>query len=130
LTGFDEAEVLDQLDSINVAVLMMVKLLAKDEGPPSTASEEEIEAYNKKNNKLSTFWKQLSRIISTSGEGSMLLNMSCSELTLPATIPSEDDQKVRIEISPELCYSYFSYVKYLLSTQHSIMTLKVRQSRD
>lgn len=96
MTGFDEAEVLEQLDIINVSVMMMVKLLAKDNGPPSTTSEEEIEAYNKMNNKLSAFWKQLGRITSTNNENSMLVNMSCNELTLPAIIPSGDEQKVGI----------------------------------
>lgn len=94
LTGFDEAEMLEQLDSINVPVMMMVKLLARDKGPPSAASEEEIEIYKKNNNKLSTYWKHLDQIIATSNEGSMLVNMSCNELTLPAVIPSGDDQKV------------------------------------
>ena len=96
--GFDEAEVLEQLDVINVAVMLMVKLSAKDKGPPSAASEEEVEAYNKKNSKLSAFWKQLGRVTSTNNEESMLINMSCNGLTLPAAIPSGDEQKVRTGI--------------------------------
>ena len=95
LTGFDDGEVLEQLDLINVSVMMLVKLLAKDAGPPSAANEEEIEAYNKKNNSLLAFWKQLIQITSTNNEGSMLVNMTCNELTLPATIPCGDDQKVK-----------------------------------
>ena len=100
LTGIDEAAVLEQLDVVNVSVMIMVRLSAEDNGPPSTASEEEIEAYNNKNNKLSTFWKQLGRVTSTNNEGSMLLNMSCNELTLPAAIPNGDEEKVRIEMYP------------------------------
>ena len=95
MTGFDDAEVIEQLDSINLSVMMMVKLLAKDMGPPSATTEEEIEEYGKRNDKLSTFWKQLVQVTSTNNEGSMLVNMSCDELTLPAAIPSGDDQKVR-----------------------------------
>lgn len=72
----------------------MVKMLAKDTGPPSAASEEEIEAYSKRNDKLSTFWKQIVQVTSTNNESSMLVNMSCDELTLPAAIPSGDEQKV------------------------------------
>ena len=94
LTGFDDADIIEQLDSINVSVMLMVKLLAKDTGPPSAASEEDIEAHSKRNDKLSTFWKQLTQVTSTNSEGSMLVNMSCDELTLPAAIPSGDEQKV------------------------------------
>ena len=94
LTGFDDADVIEQLDSINVSVMLMVKLLAKETGPPSAASEEEIEAYSKRNDKLSTFWKQLVQVTSTNNESSMLVNMSCDELTLPAAIPNGDEQKV------------------------------------
>ena len=106
LTGFDEAEVLEQLDVINVPVMLLVKLLAKDDGPPSAASEEEIEAYNKKNSKLTAFWKQQDRIISNSNEGSMLVNMSCNDLTLPAIIPSGDEQKVKWNIQDPKLYSH------------------------
>ena len=98
MTGFDEAEVLEQLDVINVSVMMMVKLLAKDKGPPPAASEEEADAYKKKNSKLLAFWKQLGRVLSTNNEDSMLINMSCDELSLPAVIPSGDEQKVRTEM--------------------------------
>lgn len=89
---------LEQLDAINVPVMLLVKLSTKDKGPPSAASEEEAEVYNKKNGMLSAFWKQLGRVTSTNNEDSMLINMSCNGLTLPAAIPSGDEQKVRTGI--------------------------------
>jgi len=96
LDGFDEAEVLEHLDLVNVPVMMLVKLLANDQGPPASesASEDDLERYMMKSNKLASYWEQLHKVLQSSADGSMLQDMSINDLTLPLFIPSGEDEQV------------------------------------
>jgi len=94
LDGFDEAEVLEHLDVVNVPVMMLVKLLAEDQGLPASDVVEDVEKIKMKQDKLASYWQQLHKVLHNSGEGSMLQDMSTVDLTLPSAIPSGEDEKV------------------------------------
>jgi len=94
LDGFDEVEVLEHLDVVNVPVMMLVKLLAKDQGLPASDVVEDVEKIKMKEDKLAGYWQQLHKVLHNSGEGSMLQDMSTVDLTLPSAIPSGEDDKV------------------------------------
>ena len=93
LDGFDEAEVLEHLDLVNIPVIMLVKLLAEDQELPA-ASEDDLEKIKIKSNRLASYWQQLHQVLQSGGDGSMLQDMSIVSLTLPLVIPSGEDDKV------------------------------------
>jgi len=94
LDGFDEAEVLEHLDVVNVPVMMLVKILAVDQGLPASDEADDLEKMKMKADKLASYWQQLHQVINNSGEGSMLKDMSTVPLTLPSVIPNGEDEKV------------------------------------